>query len=411
MYSPVLQTLVAQYTRSKAGRTGAVDRDWLMDFRALLRLAGCEDGEARVQAVCDLEMAERKGVIQVERHRRDRELIERIRLPLAQEAALFTLLGLLSPTHRRQEFSRQFALARYAAVPEPWRERWQTFCREYELAALQGTVTTPFSCDDPAGNAELLELLPKLLAWPGESLLRFASCVLCQDSKRLEQLSGRLAAALQQLSHGEIASLDDLGLVENPRTVLLHGPLRLDLRGQWLDLGRLRGASRISQMDIEAAALVEINARRCITIENETSFHELAKLQCGDLLIQTSYPGSGTRALLQRLPDVLEYWHFGDADADGFAILNQLRTITGKPFRSLHMRFRAEPCGPKLLPDDLRKLQKMIKSDSLGPERVELEAMLAAGHKGAFEQESLGRPVLAQFPFYAVAEVHLRELI
>ena len=120
--------------------------------------------------------------------------------------------------------------------------------------------------------------------------------------------------------------------------MLLSGPLRLRLDGEWLDLGLLRGSFRLAQEDIERTEEFETTAQRCLTVENETSFHELTKLQSGELLIQTSYPGSGTLKLLQRLPSKMEFWHFGDSDKAGFDILRVLRENSGRNFRALHMK-------------------------------------------------------------------------
>lgn len=159
---------------------------------------------------------------------------------------------------------------------------------------------------------------------------------------------------------GEIRALDDLGILPNPRFALIHGPLKLNLDGEWLDLRRLQGAFRLSESDISRAEDLLTTARRCLTVENETSFHELAKLQSGELLIHTSYPGSGTLRLLSRLPAGLEFWHFGDSDEAGFDILKVLRERSGRDFRPLHMQ----------------------------PGRI------------PFEQESLGRPLKNEWPFY-----------
>jgi len=136
--------------------------------------------------------------------------------------------------------------------------------------------------------------------------------------------------------------------------------LKLRLDGAWLDLCLLRGPFRLSQTDIERAEMIEAASSRCLTIENETMFHELAKLQSGELFICTSYPGSATVALLQRLPQNLECWHFGDSDEPGFEILRVLREKTGRDFRPLHMQSRRIP----------------------------------------FEQESLGLPTRNTWPFY-----------
>lgn len=78
-------------------------------------------------------------------------------------------------------------------------------------------------------------------------------------------------------------------------------------------------------------------ARRCLKVENETSFYELAKLRSGELLVQTSDPGSGTLALLQRLPAALEFWHFRDSDKAGFEILRVLREKSSRAIQPLQM--------------------------------------------------------------------------
>ena len=80
-------------------------------------------------------------------------------------------------------------------------------------------------------NQKLLTLLPQLLAWEGESLVRFTSCVLCGDSKTLESLAamdrdgefrdklrGKLGRLLEEITSGQIRSLDDLGILPNPRS-------------------------------------------------------------------------------------------------------------------------------------------------------------------------------------------------
>jgi hypothetical protein len=99
----------------------------------------------------------------------------------------------------------------------------------------------------------------------------------------------------------------------------------------------LHGSFRISLLDLQRAEEIATTARRCLTVENEASFHELAKLRSGVLLIQTSYPGSGTLKLLERLPENMEYWHFGDSDDAGFQILEALQKMSRRPFQPLHM--------------------------------------------------------------------------
>lgn len=410
--SPILSALARLYAESRAGRTGAGQRDFLVDFKKLLAAAGCEDGDDRETAIRQLRELHGK-LLRLEGPRRDADIIHQVRLPLANEANLFALLGDPPPAERRLRLAQQFAEAVHADVPDRWRESWQKCCAEFQQSAIQGAAITPFSRDDLAVNSELLALVPKLLAWHAkgeESLLRFASCVLTGNSKRLGELAaeddggirrGKLGAILERVTGGRLRSLEDVGILQAPRFALVHGPLRLLLDGEWLNLGSLQGPCRLSETDITRAERVETPARRCLTVENETSFHELAKLRSGELLICTSYPGSATLALLSKLPDALEFWHFGDSDPEGFDILRDLRERSRRPFRSLHMKWRPAANSPTLDAAEERLVNRLLKSAAMRSEREALKAMLNAHKLGSFEQESLGRPTQREWPFYS----------
>jgi hypothetical protein len=346
----VIEALIKLYEASVVGTFRDSERDFLVDLRKLLKTARCEDGDARDEALnrlCELD----GGVLQLDRPRRDPAIIHRVRVPRGNEGALFALIKIPSPTQRRKALADQFSNAGTFAVSARWEKTWSNWCRQRSEAASGGCSVAPFDREATQSNAELLALLPKLLNWEGESLVRFASCALCGDSKTLEslaakekngefrdQLRGKLGRLLDEITEGKIRCLEDLGILPNPRFALVHGPLRLRLNGEWLDLNLLHGPFRLAEHDIKRAEAIETTALRCITVENETSFHELAKLRSGELLIQTSYPGSGTLTLLHRLPPQLEFWHFGDSDEAGFEIFRDLREKSGRNFQSLHMQ-------------------------------------------------------------------------
>jgi Uncharacterized protein conserved in bacteria C-term(DUF2220) len=368
------EAIAHNYERLQAGRTGSAVRDVLMPVEEIFREAGCCEGERRACAERELINLQRSGALMLDPvHKKDRSNIGWIRLSLANEATLYQQLGRPSPSALRAAVGEQFAMAAAAFVHARWREAWPIWCKRLSEAAVAGRSIQPFDRTPSPENAELLALLPRLLAWEGESLVRLASCVLCQDSKRLETLAaieregefagklrGRLGRLLSDVTSGAIDTLDDLGIVRNPRFALVHGPLRLRLDDEWIDLSRLRGPFRISQIDVEHAQEVGTTATKCLTIENETTFHEIAKLGSGEILIQTSYPGSAVLAFLARLPGSLEFWHFGDSDVAGFEILDVLRRKSGREFKPLHMKSGRLPA----------------------------------------EQEALGRPNRSKWPFY-----------
>jgi hypothetical protein len=340
----VLEALAERYEGTPAGKTGVGGRDLLVDAEKFLAELGARDGRLREEIERELEEADQAGVIVLERHPRDPAILLRVRLPLVSEADLYRRLGRKAPTELRRELAEQFALAgEDPLVPERWKAGWREWCRGKSEAAQVGGPVAPFARVAGRENGELLELLPRLLAWEGESLVRFASCVLCGDSKRLEalaaaekegefagQLRGKLGRLLGEITGGAVQSLDELGILPNPRFVLVHGPLRVRLAGGWLDLGLLSGPVRLALADVRRVTEWECRAKRCLTVENETTFHELAKLGSGELLVQSSFPGAATVALLKALPDGLEWWHFGDSDPAGFEILRVLREKTGR---------------------------------------------------------------------------------
>jgi hypothetical protein len=399
--SPVLSELARRYERRKAGRTGAGVRDLMVDYEELLASAGAAGGEARVRAEHDLTEAEGNGILQLLRHPRDKRLIQQLRFSPAREEQLYAALLESPPTKRREALAQQFRDAADADIAVEWRERWRNYCLRLAEAAKNGANVAPFDRDDLARNAELLALMPRILVWPSESLIRFVSCVLCGRSKRLEDLESDLARIGSALRGEASDSLEPFGIVRQPRNVLTHGPLHLRLGDTSLDLSCLTGAVRLSEMDVMRAVEITSSATRCVTVENETSFHELAKLQSGELLVQTTYPGSATRELLRRLSGIQEFWHFGDSDPNGFDILRVLREQTKRPFRSLHMRFRAFPKTPRLTPEQRKLILALLDSPDLSPEeKAELKKTEGADTAGQFEQESLLKPTLKHWPYY-----------
>lgn len=399
----VLLVFARRYRSSLAGKTGSHANDFTLDYRELLKAAHAGDGEALVEAERRLrEIADRSGgKLSLDVHRRDPRVIHRVRLAReGGEAWLFSSLNEVSPTEGRIAMASAIASHAQAKVPEEWRERWAQWIATHVEAARCGGPVQPLERDDLPLTHELLTLLERLLAWPEKSLIRFASCVLCGDSKRLQFLQGRLESALKQLSCGALTTLEDLGLTENPRTVRLCGPLTLVFPEGAVDLGLLKGTTAISEEDLRRATAIECHAARVLTVENETTFTELVKRAGDTLLIQTSYPGRAVLALFSRLPVSMECWHFGDTDPSGFDILRDLRAGTGRVIQPLHMRYRPHAASGKLDTPRRQVVERLLQDDLMRDCHAELNAMLAADALGRFEQETLGLPTLPAWPFY-----------
>jgi hypothetical protein len=365
-------------------------KDFTLDWERFLRASGFHDGDDRELAEQELLAVERAsgGMLVIDRHpRTGAKQVIRLKRE-GGEAWLFAAVGQSSPTEEREALGGLYEDAAGMAVP--CGEAWKAWCESLAARARDGSSVAPFKRDDPAGNLSLLETLNGVLNWREESLVRYASAVICRDSKALENLRPRLLAALRDITGREEVSLEDFGISDKPRSVLMHGPLVLELEGGRIDFGTLAGPVSVSAIDLASAKSVECRARFCLTVENESVFLELAKRRTGLLLVQTSFPGAATRLLFERLPAELECRHFGDSDPAGFDVLRDLREKTGRDFRPVMMRFRLMEGAPPLTEEERKVIGRLLASDTVEDVHWELCAMLEAGTKGDFEQESVG---------------------
>lgn len=403
-----LKVLADRYRASQAGRTGVSSGDYTLDYLELIQTAGIErSAEARLLAEDRLRVAHHlsHGLLSLDTHPRDEKLIHRVRLARdGGEPWLFAHLGETSPTEERHQLASLFESFTNAEVPAAWQEAWHQWCARLAALAQRGDGIPPFVRTDPAACRELMQVTARVLNWQqGESLLRFASCLICGNSKRLKQLENALEKTLSQITDGAIHSLKDMGLIENPRRVLLHGPLRLELSGGMLDLGLLSAPVTLSETDIRLASAIHTTARRVLTVENETTFLELSKSSGGTLLIHTSFPGRAVLALITRLPSEIPLYHFGDTDPAGFDILRDLRERSGRHIEPLHMSLRSKENSEALTASEVRTLKALLSHPLMHDCHEQLQTMLDAGTKCDFEQETLGVPTLKEWPFYRMA--------
>ena len=405
--SRVLAEVARRFQRTKAARTGVVGRSRLIDYEDLLHSSGCKDGEERRLAEHDLELAEQQGLLEIIRHRRT-GLCQQVRVIAEKEPELFSLVGLAAPSAIRAEIRALIENAKGFCVPESRRAQWLAFCDGIMEDVTSGRSIAPFDKDNLGEIEEMLGLLAKLLSWKGESLIRFASSLLCRNSKRLEELQARLETCLSRITHETIKSLADLSILPNERSVWIHGPLKIILPDGEIDLALLLGPTRLSLSDVNRGKLAT-QAPRFMTVENQAMFHELCKLRSGVVLASSGSEGgfahSAVIGVLRQLPRELECRHFGDSDPKGFEILADLRERSGRVIHSFQMRYRPDSASPPLTQEDLGTINRLLLSAFLTfDEKQELEKMLQERRKGQFEQESLGTPA-TNWPFYVTQTI------
>lgn len=385
-----LHVLAEIYRESSAARSGAV-KDYTLDWEKFLRRADLHDGDSRELAEGDLLDAEKSsgGAFVIDRHPRSgAKQVLRLKRD-GGEAWLFSTIGLSSPAEEREKLASFFGQAASSHKPAEHAAGWSDWFSALAVRAREGGTVLPFSREDAAGNLFLLEALAGVLTWRGESLVRYASAVICRDSKALETLRPRLLAAVQEITGRPGISLEEFGITDKPRSALIHGPLVLDLPGGRIDFGILSGPVAVSSLDLAAAGEISCHAPLVLTVENESVFLELAKCRTGALLVHTSFPGAAVRLLLEKLPRHLHFYHFGDSDPAGFDILRDLREKTGISFQPLRMRFRHGVRDTPLTAEEQKTITRLLASPLVADIHGELKIMRDAATKGNFEQETL----------------------
>jgi len=413
--SPIFAALAAIYEESQAARTGRGTRDVQPTFDELkgrfFKQTGRQlEGDAYELAVAELRSLDGR-LLKIEwDHPRARTTIHKVRLNPLREADFYAALRRKSPTEERRAWAKIFADAAALPVPDRFQLTWQAFCQRHQQQALEGSGWHPFRRARPDRAVHQLEFAAKLLGWTQSCLLRTASARLTGRTKYFERCLGTMESLLEEASAGEIRRFADLSIEHIPSEVRFHGPLRVRVAGLARDYGGLTGVSSLTEADIATAEVFETAAPRCVSIENATTFRELCRLSCSDLLVLTSYPNQATVHFLCRLAGDLPLYHWGDTDPWGFDVLRDLRRKIGRDIAPLNMRLgnwaetlpAATRARRTLTPKDVDKLTTLLKDDDLSDVREELRKMHAAGHTGDFEQEGL-QPTSALFPYVDVA--------
>jgi hypothetical protein len=403
--TPVLLTLAELYEDSAAGCHGSGKLDVQPGYEALLAAAGCAEGERRELAEDELRTAAAAGVIRLEPiHRRDPRHFSKVRLSPAKEREFYNWIGRESPTARREKWAVLFREAATWQVPERWRPGWAEFCARRAESARHWQEMEPFRVTQWARGKLMLELTARLLAFQSRRYVDYVSYDLTSDSKRLEKWQGSLETLLGQVTGGAVCDFESHGLLPMPRAATLHGPLRLwsgtDLA---LDAAQLADAATLSVEDAVQASRIETDATRCLIIENKAPFLEIARHRSGVLLVWSSFPNDATVALLKRLyatHPALKFYHHGDTDPAGFGILRNLRKKTDIPIRAHHMRHTADAASVPLTPNEIERLNTLLRDPHMAAEHAAIAALLASGRKGNFEQERHREPPLAAWPFF-----------
>ena len=225
------------------------------------------------------------------------------------------------------------------------------------------------------------------------SFRKFSEKIL-NDTKKLIKYKKRILHIVHDFYDDSLEDEDEVFEIfyirKNPAYVYIRGNGILKINNQMIDLKQMNHYFVLPSLCIKDLTIQNINAKQVMTIENLTSFHDLS-LNDNFYIYTNGFHNHAIQQFLIKLYDFLgdevNYLHFGDIDAGGFHIYNDLCKKTHIPFQTYHMDVdtlkKYDEYTKKLTKNDKKNLKSM-KNDEV------IAYMLKNNVK--LEQEIVGEP-------------------
>ena len=209
--------------------------------------------------------------------------------------------------------------------------------------------------------------------------VREASMLIYGSSKYFEENTMDAVCGLLRKYHGrtceehELSSeiLGEYHIVAERQKICLKGNIALVKKGRTIELGVFRNGVEFYADELDGIECIVVRDRQLMTVENKTSY-----LRCHDEKTSYFYLGGYAnrfqREFLRKVFDdnpEIAYLHFGDIDAGGFYIHENLCRITGIPFGLWRMSkeelqdVRYADCLLKLSANDRKRLKMLAEHE------------------------------------------------
>lgn len=223
-------------------------------------------------------------------------------------------------------------------------------------------------------NADQLKLIlrvfSKMFELTGEIKKRDFSAKYLGDSKIFETVQGRIIKIIKDFDGNEYTSDDDVlasyNIVKNSSYAMVKNRLIFKINNSILNLNDFKYELLLSDEMIESLVLINSEVSKIITVENLTSFYSINDVNSVIIYLAGFHNHTKQKLLLkiyEKYP-MVDYFHFGDIDAGGFLIFNNLIEKTKIPFKPYKMSIsELESNKTKLkglTENDKKRLNKML---------------------------------------------------
>lgn len=250
---------------------------------------------------------------------------------------------------------------------------------DQECAKLQASLDKNMVPKDYEQTKEVLKALIFIERNEQPMYVREASMLIYGSSKYLEDNTLDVVCGLirkfreKPCEENELPDeiLSDYRIVKEKQKICVKGNIVIVKSGKSLELGNLRNGVEFYADELDEIERIIVHERRFITVENKTSYMRCKEADTAYFYLG-GYANRFQRDFLKRIyednPGV-QYFHFGDIDAGGFYIHENLCRITGIPFELYRMSVnelqdpRYKSCLLSLTLNDRRRLRTLAGYD------------------------------------------------
>jgi len=176
-----------------------------------------------------------------------------------------------------------------------------------------------------------------------DTLKRNFSKKIFNDSKTFEKLEGKICKIIKDFSNTDENDNDTIleiyHIVKTPTFVYIKGDITLKINQEEINLNRYSHELALSSTAMNDLSVIELGVKKVLTIENLTTFVAFNNPEFICIYLG-GFHNSVKRNLLKKIAihnKSIEFYHFGDIDAGGFLIFEDLINKTDIQFKPYMM--------------------------------------------------------------------------
>jgi chaperonin cofactor prefoldin len=201
-----------------------------------------------------------------------------------------------------------------------------------------------------------------------DTLKRNFSKRIFNDSKMFEKIENKICKIIREFDDFDDVDndkiLENYHIVKTPTFAYIKGDICLKIKNQVLNLRDYGHELALSSSAMNELSVIDVGVKKILTIENLTTFVTFSNYDYVCLYLG-GFHNKVKRELLKKISthnENLEFYHFGDIDAGGFLIFEDLVYKTGIQFKpymmDIHTLKRYESNWTLLTVNDKKRLKK-----------------------------------------------------